>query len=159
MEPLEMHYKQSKEVHLLDNLKRVCQKQGQGHLPNQIGEGLGKQPLRLQRLPLHHQNTIWKRIPSKAQSTRRSKPRKVTKFRRSDDFQRIPVGTKLGKSIPADMTYTTGSPIPSELRTQQQQKATAPTALFRPIVKTLKFELNKTVKVTRLRYKIGATGP
>ena len=57
------------------------------------------------------------------------------------------------------MTYTTESLIPSELRTQQQQKPTAPTALFRPIVKTLKLELNKSVKVTRLRYTIGATGP
>ena len=62
--------------------------------------------------------------------------------------------------MPADMTYTTESLIPSELRTQQQQKATAPTALFRPIVKTLKFEITKPVKVTRLRrYTIGATGP
>ena len=52
-----MHYKQSKEEHLLDNSDRVCQKPGQVHSPNQVGEGLGKQPLRQQRLPLHHQST------------------------------------------------------------------------------------------------------
>ena len=82
-----------------------------------------------------------------------------SKFRRSDDFSRIPAGSKLGKSMPVDMIYTTGSLIPSELRTQQQQKATAPSALYRPVVKNLQFEINKPVKVTRLRYTIGATGP